>query len=227
MEIDAKPSEESKEARRNLVVHAVHYPFEKMADVLVRLKVDPGHITASKIPLTIAALAVHQATPVEGAVAFLLASVPDILDGKVARKSGKVTLEGAVLDALVDKIVNAYVYLYLLVQMDWQHMAPDVLLAVLMMLNAAFDVVSQRQRGGLIGQIRTSVHIVLNPGAATPGVNSQQANMAGKVKAHLQCYGIVAALVGAAYPSLSTLAVPFLSLSLVFSFKSIRGRSRQ
>lgn len=204
---------------------AIHYPFEKMADVLVWSGADPNRITASKIPITLASLGVHQQHAVAGVALFVAGSIVDVLDGKVARKTKKTSVEGAVLDALVDKVVNAYMYLYIASQLDWKNLPQDQVLVFLMVLNASVDIVSQKMRGSLWQQVKDSARVVWNPSRVMLGENSQKANTAGKIKAHLQCYGVVSALLAMNQPAFQALALALFSGSLLFAYKSIKGRS--
>lgn len=225
MEVKSEILESPKQtSQMNGVVKAIHYPFEKAADVLAWAKVDPNRVTASKVPITLAALGVHQYHPIAGVAVFIAGSLADVLDGKLARKTGKSSVEGAVLDALTDKVVNAYMYLYIATQLDWKNLPQDQLLVVLMAMNACVDVVSQKMRGSLWQQVKDSMRVVWDPATATLGEYSQKANNAGKIKAHLQCYGIVSALLSMNQPVFQWLALAFFSSSLVFAAKSIRGR---
>jgi phosphatidylglycerophosphate synthase len=208
----------------NGVVKAIHAPFEMVADVLAWANVDPNRVTASKVLITLPALGVHQFHPIAGVGVFIAGSLADVLDGKLARKTGKSSLEGAVLDALTDKVVNAYMYLYIATQLDWKNIPQDQVLVFLMALNACVDVVSQKMRGSLMKQVADSLRVIWDPNSATPGDNSQKANMSGKIKAHLQCYGIISALLSMNQPVFQWLALAFFSSSLVFAAKSIKGR---
>lgn len=226
MEVKSKiPEVEPAPTIGKLIVNAAHYPFEKMADVLVWAGVDPNHITVSKIPITLPVLGLHPSHPAAGVALFVIGSIADILDGKVARKTKKTSLEGAVLDSLVDKVVNAYMYLYIAAQLDWKNLPQDQFLIFLMALNAGIDVVSQRMRGPLWQQVRDSVRVVIDPSSAHLGENAQKANGFGKAKAWLQGLGVFSSLLMANQQLFQILAPVFFSASVFCAVKSIKGRS--
>lgn len=224
--VHAEEISDVEESLLRQVVNVLHSPFDRVAQCIHRRGIDPSHVTASKVPLSLGSIAIHQMNPLAGVLTFILSSAPDILDGKVARISGRTTREGALLDAFIDKVVNAYMYFYLLTQLPEEWMTAEMMLVFLMALNFSLDLVSQRLRGPLLQQMKTCLRVVRDPREATvvEGNTAESANIAGKQKAWAQFAAIMLMLISSHDPITQWLAVTAFSLSSVLAGKSISRR---
>lgn len=211
---------------RHRIVSVLHFPFDRIAQWLADRGVHPIRLTASKIPLSVAAIGLHQLDPIAGVLAFVAASAADILDGKLARCSGKTTVEGALLDAFVDKFVNAYMYLYVYAQLAPGLVPIEQAMIILMSMNVFLDVVSQSLRSNPFKQAVTCVKVVWDPESATivEGKTKDMANRAGKQKAWAQFLGITFALMSSSNPITQSLATVSFSVASVLGGRSIAGR---
>ena len=81
------------------------------ARILIRAGVSPNAITSiGLIPLVGAGVAFGFGFPRLGAASFMLAGVFDIIDGKVARGTGRITAFGAFYDSTLDRIGDAALF---------------------------------------------------------------------------------------------------------------------
>lgn len=208
---------------------SLHAPFDLMAAELAKRDVHPLTVTGVRLPMAALGVGLHQLQPVVGLAMLVAQAVADILDGKVARISGKTTVEGAVADALTDKVINAALYLYVVTQIRWEQLPFDVAVVVLMGLNASLDIISQRLRGPLWLQLVTAVTVIMDPQKAKPTQEKSplMANDDGKIKAHFQFYGVMSALLAEDLQVLQVVAAISFSLGVVFSGRSIAGRLRK
>jgi len=82
------------------------------ARLLVRLGVSPNSLTIAGLLLNfLVAYVLASGHPVVGGVLLLLVNAFDMLDGSVARLSGKVTRFGAMLDSTLDRYSEALFFL--------------------------------------------------------------------------------------------------------------------
>jgi CDP-diacylglycerol---glycerol-3-phosphate 3-phosphatidyltransferase len=87
--------------------------------LIARGKISPNAVTCSGFIVTcIAAALIAFGYPVIGGVAMLAAGYFDILDGALARLTGKVTPFGAVLDSTLDRLSEAVILIAVLVLYD-------------------------------------------------------------------------------------------------------------
>lgn len=214
---------------RQTAKHLLHAPFDSMAEKLAQRGTHPISITASRYPLTALGIGLHQVQPVAGLIVFVVSAIADILDGKVARISGKATQEGAVLDALTDKIVNFALYAYIFSLMNVNRTPMESVVFDLMVLNASLDVLSQRMRGPLFQQMAMAFSVIFDPEKAQPSEEktSLMANDEGKIKAHLQFYGVMAALLAEHVQVFYFAAATSFAVGAVFAGRSIAGRLRK
>jgi phosphatidylglycerophosphate synthase len=120
-------------------------PVEK---ALVRLRVPPNLLTLSSLILSAgAAAAVAVGRFGLGGWLYLFTGVLDILDGRVARASGRATKSGAFYDSIVDRWAEALIFGGL----AWNFRAGWVLFLVLGGLVASFMVSYARARGEALG----------------------------------------------------------------------------
>jgi len=86
--------------------------FEPLANIFIKLKITPNIISVLSLIAGIAAafLFFYQLF-IYGALMLLVSAVLDLVDGTVARKTGKETNFGAVFDWIVDKYVDSIVLL--------------------------------------------------------------------------------------------------------------------
>lgn len=87
-----------------------------LSRVLIRSRVSPNTITWAGFVITVgAAVLVGTGELLAGGLVFLFASFFDMLDGAVARASGRITRFGGILDATLDRLSEAVVFVGLLV----------------------------------------------------------------------------------------------------------------
>lgn len=178
--------------------------YEKsIADVIGRDNIpDPNVITTRiRTTLAVAGLIAHKAgMTAAGTAGYVLNLVGDGVDGLAARVKDRRTEEGERLDPLEDKMTNTMYLTYLALQHPDK---PHFIVAAL--ASVGVDVVSQAQRGSLIGQVREWVRITVDPGSATPvdkskdAQNTRAANWWGKGKMALQSAAIGTGLLAAEY----------------------------
>lgn len=218
MEVSSDNTSESQDQEtKGLMGAFVHYLDEK--------GIEPGQVTISKIPVSLASLGLHQFNAILGVVTFVAGSAADILDGKLARYSNKTSREGALLDAMTDKLVNAFMYAYLLSQLNYQNESEYALLA-LMSLNVGLDLISQSIRGNLVQQFRGCFKAVLDPDSLEydQGKSKEMANNAGKYKAWAQFMGVSTLMINPQMMVFQILSAISFSVSSVLAGKSILGR---
>ena len=201
-------------------------PFDILAQQLVDLGIEPVRLTASKIPLTLGAIALHFLNPIAGTTAFVIASITDVLDGKVARLSNKTSEVGALIDAFTDKVVNAYMYLYLLSLLPQEFMNGDFILVFLIIFMASMDVISQRMRDPLGKQLGECLEAVRHPDQIEYSAEktNKKANNAGKTKAVLQFIGITTALISLNHPVTRGATIGLFTAAALCGIKSVQGR---
>jgi phosphatidylglycerophosphate synthase len=120
-------------------------PIEK---ALVRLAVPPNLLTLSSLVLSAAAAAaVALGWFGLGGWLYLFTGIFDILDGRVARASGRVTRGGAFYDSIVDRWAEALIFCGL----AWYYRESWVLFLVLGALVSSFMVSYSRARGEALG----------------------------------------------------------------------------
>jgi phosphatidylglycerophosphate synthase len=115
---------------------------------LVRLGVSPNVLTLSSLMLSGAAgVAVAVGQFGLGGWLYLFTGILDILDGRVARASGRVTRGGAFYDSIVDRWAEALIFCGL----AWYYRESWVLFLVMTALVASFMVSYARARGEGLG----------------------------------------------------------------------------
>lgn len=81
-----------------------------LIDVLIALHIKPAMITvAGLIGCIPAMILVSQGNLLAGGIIFLLASLLDLFDGALARKSNSISDRGALLDSVADRISEALI----------------------------------------------------------------------------------------------------------------------
>jgi len=83
--------------------------IEPMGNMFIKLGFKPNHITALGFLLGFAALVSLSATGslITFLAVFTLASIMDVVDGYVARRTGRITSFGAFLDSTLDRAMDA------------------------------------------------------------------------------------------------------------------------
>ncbi len=85
-----------------------------VGDIFYRLGIRPNHLTLSALCFGIlAALLIARSRFVEGALLLALSGLFDLLDGLLARNSGRVTGFGGILDSVADRYVDAAIFISL------------------------------------------------------------------------------------------------------------------
>ncbi len=127
-------------------------PFER---VLVRLRVSPDAITLGSLAIAAGAgLALAAGRFALGGWLYLFAGIFDILDGRVARRTGRVTRGGAYVDSVTDR----YAELLVFAGLAWYYRSTFVLALVLAALAGSMMVSYARARGeglGVDGKVGT------------------------------------------------------------------------
>jgi CDP-diacylglycerol--glycerol-3-phosphate 3-phosphatidyltransferase len=118
------------------------------------LGVGPNGLTVAGLLLNFAAAWIVSIGELRwGAVAFLVASVFDLLDGSLARRHGAVTRLGAFLDSTFDRLSETALFLALLVDHARTPYGPDWLSgAILLALAGSLTTSYARSRSETLGQ---------------------------------------------------------------------------
>jgi len=86
--------------------------LDSLADLFVKLRLTPNTITTIALLIGIGAGTFYYfGMPTAAMFAVILCGVFDVLDGKVAKKSNKATLFGAVYDSTLDRYSEFFIYL--------------------------------------------------------------------------------------------------------------------
>ena len=129
-------------------------------NALVRLKVSPNAITSLSLALSLAAgVAVAMGRFALGGWLYVGAGLCDFLDRSVARRSGRATRGGAVLDSVRDRYIESAV----LVGLAWFYRDSWVLAPVLAALTGSLLVPCVRARGEAIGARLSDVGFMQRP----------------------------------------------------------------
>ena len=128
-------------------------------------------------------------------VVFILASLTDMLDGKIARKYNLITNFGKIMDPLADKIL-VYSAFCLMIE---DHTMPSWMLIVILLREFA------------VSGMRTV--------AAANGI-VVAAGMSGKIKTVLQMIAVPLLILRTVHPVIQTLATVFLWASMVMTVYS-------
>jgi CDP-diacylglycerol--glycerol-3-phosphate 3-phosphatidyltransferase len=144
---------------------------------LIRSRIHPNTLTFVGFALSCgAAWAYSEGLLVRAGLIVLLAGVFDLLDGAVARESGRVSRYGAFLDSSVDRYAEIVVFLGILVRFGgdaWTQIA--VLLAVAGSLMVSYtkaraEGLGQEVRGGLLQRPERIVLLALGSLAGESGL---------------------------------------------------------
>jgi len=77
---------------------------------LVRTGIAPDHLTVFGVALSVpTAIAIGSGHLGLGLALLIVSALPDLLDGAVAKASGRATLRGAFLDSVCDRVTDAFV----------------------------------------------------------------------------------------------------------------------
>jgi dTMP kinase len=94
------------------IKHSMRSLLSPLAQLLVALEISPSAITWAGLALSaLAGLLLGAGAFVAGAIVLLLSGLCDMLDGMVARASGKAGRFGAVADSVSDRYADAFVLL--------------------------------------------------------------------------------------------------------------------
>lgn len=129
-------------------------------NLLVQLEVSPNAITSLSLALSLAAgVALAMGRFALGGWLYVGAGLCDFLDGSVARRSGRATSGGAVLDSVLDRYSETAV----LVGLAWFYRGQWVLVPVLAALTGSLLVPYVRARGEAIGAKLSDVGFMQRP----------------------------------------------------------------
>jgi phosphatidylglycerophosphate synthase/putative flippase GtrA len=129
-------------------------------NTLVRLEVSPNAITSLSLALSLAAgVALAMGRFALGGWLYVGAGLCDFFDGSVARRSGRATRGGAVLDSVLDRYIESAV----LVGLAWFYRDRWVLVPVLAALTGSLLVPYVRARGEAIGAKLSDVGFMQRP----------------------------------------------------------------
>jgi phosphatidylglycerophosphate synthase len=129
-------------------------------DLLVRLEIPPNAITSLSLALSLAAgLALAMGRFALGGWLYVGAGFCDFFDGTVARRTGRVTPAGGVLDSVLDRYSEAAVLLGL----AWFYRDRWVLVPVLAAFSGSLLVPYVRARGEAMGAALASVGFMQRP----------------------------------------------------------------
>ena len=86
--------------------------FNFMARILVRLKIKPNAITIVAFAIGLfSAIFIGLSKPIVALVLLWISGLLDVLDGSVARLTGKSSASGAYMDLIFDRMVEAFIIL--------------------------------------------------------------------------------------------------------------------
>lgn len=103
--------------------------LDPIVNVLARLGVPPNALTAAGVLGNVgAAVLVGRGEFLAGGLVMLAASALDVLDGALARASGRATPFGSIFDAVMDRVSEAAVLFGLLVYFSGRDARPEVIL---------------------------------------------------------------------------------------------------
>lgn len=129
-------------------------------NLLVQLEVSPNAITSLSLALSLAAgVALAMGRFALGGWLYVGAGLCDFFDGSVARRSGRATSGGAVLDSVLDRYSETSV----LVGLAWFYRGQWVLVPVLAALTGSLLVPYVRARGEAIGAKMSDVGFMQRP----------------------------------------------------------------
>ncbi len=156
----------------------------------------PNKLTMARICAVPVFVALYmKAMYIPAFIVFILASLTDMLDGKIARKYNLITNFGKIMDPLADKIL-VYAAFCLMIG---DHTMPAWMLIVILLREFA------------VSGMRTV--------AAADGIVIA-AGMSGKIKTVLQMIAVPLLIIRTLHPALQTLATVFLWASLVMTVYS-------
>jgi phosphatidylglycerophosphate synthase len=189
--------------------------------------IHPNQISAIRLLFAIPVVATHQQNPIAGAAVAAFADIIDWLDGAAARATGKTSVEGAMLDPLVDKLMHGFEMGYLAMTIDdlWLRvsMATDIIAA---------NGYSTMQRGNPIEQLINGTRAVLDPTICTADNGNgdgdgNKANWLGKSKFVLESATIIMLLAGGQNERIRRVCTGMLFTSSVLGFLGTRKRIRE
>jgi CDP-diacylglycerol--glycerol-3-phosphate 3-phosphatidyltransferase len=137
---------------------------------LVRTKLSPDHLTALGLILAVpAAVVIGAGHLLWGLVLLIAAAVPDLLDGALAKASGKASVRGAFFDSVADRVSDALMLGGLAWYLQARHhgsvaMLPFAVLAVSMLVSyerAKAESLGFNAKGGLMERAERIILICL------------------------------------------------------------------
>ncbi len=152
--------------------------------------VHPNHITASRVPLTIATTALHAlGLPLTSVGVHTVNALLDWLDGAVARATpGLSTARGGRLDPFTDKLCAQITLIYQTCQqIDLQNLATlDATFAAAAGFNLLCDFISLLVYGNPVDQAKDAYIAVTDTDAPDGEVSRKSANYIGKISTAVQ-----------------------------------------
>ncbi|RME06251.1 MAG: CDP-alcohol phosphatidyltransferase family protein [Deltaproteobacteria bacterium] len=134
--------------------------FDPIVRLLVRLRVSPDTLAACGLVASIlAGWSYHRGEVAIGGWLLLLCGIFDVLDGKIARKTNRVSRYGAFMDSTFDRYAEGVVFLGLVSHF---HPSYPMTLAVVFALFGSFMVSYTKARGESLG-VACSVGLMQRP----------------------------------------------------------------
>ncbi len=212
-----EPSSESTDTMPNVRDVIEKISFVKQGFAAIGEYIHPNQITASRLPLVLAAIGLKDISQITAGTLYAIALTLDWFDGAVARAmpNGK-TVEGTKLDQLIDKAGNIPLTAVLIAQYS-----EDTWLAISGALSMLVDFRSLLQRGNPIIQIIEGIRGTIWPSTCTviapddPSAKKIEANWQGKVKMFLQSISLLAILVAGQIEEVRTAGAIGMGVSAV------------
>ena len=196
-------SEDKNKNKKNEIVLAPYDYIVKLILPIIPHKIKPNHVTFTRLLFTpLLILFLLEREYVNSLWLFVLLALTDILDGSMARLRNEITEWGKLWDPIADKLLIGSVVVILLFQLNFT-------LAIMMLsFEAAFIL------GGALYKLTASQ------------TSSIQANIWGKIKMNLQCFGVILLIIGYAlvFQPLVDIAEFLFYLSLFFAGASLLTR---
>lgn len=196
-------SEEKNKNKKDEIVLAPYDYIIKLILPIIPKQLKPNHVTFIRLvgtPFLILFLLDKQY--LYSLVFFIFLALTDMFDGSMARLRNQITDWGKIWDPIADKLLIGSVIVILLFQLNFS-------LAIMMLsFEVAFIL------GGAIYKMTATEHAHI------------QANVWGKIKMNLQCFGVILLIFGYAlnFQPLADIAEILFYLSLFFAAASLVTR---
>ena len=123
-----------------------------IGNFLVRLGIHPNILSFAGLLFSLIAGLIYSAGYfIWGACVVILAGICDILDGQIARQTGKDSLYGAYIDSCLDRFGELFIFLGLAWYFSALHPSPLTILFIIMAIAGSFMVSYTRARAEGLG----------------------------------------------------------------------------